>query len=453
MNKSITTMLLILAVDLGARGGYWYALNTGGNKPGEATLQADKKPLFYRNPMNPQITSPVPAKDDMGMDYIPVYADTETDDMSAGTVKIDPVTVQGMGVRSAHAERRTLSREVQATGRVVHDEERLTRLHPKTEGWIEKLFVNKTGEQVQSDTILLNIYSPKLVTSQQEYLLAMNNLKTLKALENSPFEGILQGARDLVKSSRERLVLLDVPEHQIRELEQTRKVKKSLHIHSPVKGIVMRINAREGQYVMPKTELYTLADLSRVWVYAEIYENELPWVQVSDEAQMRLAGVPGRVFRGRVTYVYPYAEPKTRTIKVRLEFENEDLLLKPDMFANVTIQATRRIDAVVIPTQSVVRSGIREQVFVVRAPGKFEPREVELGVSSGPWVQILKGLETGEEVVTSALFLIDSESKLREATAKMLEANPGGGSESGAEHDGSEPSEQHTDHPAGAPND
>ncbi|MEN8133566.1 MAG: efflux RND transporter periplasmic adaptor subunit [Pseudomonadota bacterium] len=421
MNKSITIMLFIIAVGLGAGGGYWYALKTEGTTTGETVKQAAKKPLFYRNPMNPQITSPVPAKDDMGMDYVPVYADQETEDAPAGTVKIDSVTVQDIGVRTAHAQRRTLSRTIESVGRVAHDEERLTRLHPKTEGWIEQLFVNKTGEPVQRDTILLNIYSPKLVTSQQEYLLAMNNLKSLEALQDSPFEGILKGARDLVRSSRERLVLLDVPEHQIRELEQTRQVKKSLHIHSPVKGIAMKINVREGQYVTPKTELFTLADLSRVWVYAEIYENELPWVQVGDEAQMRLAGVPGRVFRGQVTYVYPYAEAKTRTIKARLEFENEDLLLKPDMFANVTIHAKRSIDAVVIPAPSVVRSGVREQVFVVRAPGKFEPREVELGVSSGPWVQVLEGLEPGEEVVTSALFLIDSESKLREAAAKMRE--------------------------------
>jgi Cu(I)/Ag(I) efflux system membrane fusion protein len=445
-------MLLILVAVLSAGGGYWYAFKTAGHAPIQAPDQAAKKPLFYRNPMNPQITSPVPAKDDMGMDYVPVYADQQTEDAPAGTVKIDPVTVQNIGVRTVQAERRTLSRTIQSVGRVVHDEQRLTRLHPKTEGWIEKLFVNKTGEPVQSDTILLSIYSPTLVTSQQEYVLALNNLKSLEALQDSPFKGILKGAQDLVRSSRERLVLLDVPEHQIRELEQTRQIKKSLHIHSPAKGIVMSINAREGVYVTPKTELFMLADLSRVWVFAEIYEYELPWVEVGDEAQMRLAGLPGQAFRGRVTYIYPYAEAKTRTIKVRLEFDNEDLKLKPDMFANVTIDATRTIDAVVIPTQSVVRTGVREQVFVVRAPGKFEPREVTLGVSSGPWVQILEGVQPGEEVVTSALFLIDSESKLREATAKMLDAGSAAGGSS-AQREGSAQDESRSVHPAGAHND
>ncbi len=260
------------------------------------------------------------------------------------------------------------------------------------------------------------------MTSQQEYLLALNNLESLKALKDSPYADILEGAKDMVTTSRARLRLLDVPAHQIRELERDRAVKKSLHIHSPFDGIVLEVGAREGQYVTPKTELYRIADIKKVWVHAELYENELPWVQVGDEAEMRLAGIPGEIFKGRVTYIYPYAESKTRTVKLRLEFKNPDLLLKPDMFADVRINASRQVDAVVVPAEAIVRSGPREQVFVVRAPGKFEPREVRLGVTSDGLTQVIEGVEAGEEVVSSALFLIDSESKLREATAKMLEA-------------------------------
>ena len=391
--------------------------------------------------MNPEITSPVPAKDEMGMDYIPVYADKDHDtEEPAGTVKIDPVTEQNIGVRTATANEQTLSRIIRTVGRVDYNEERITRLHPKTEGWIEKLFIDKTGEQVKKDTILLSIYSPQLVTSQQEYLLALNNLKVLK---DSPYEDIRRGAEDMVQTSRERLELLDVPEHQIRELEKSRKIMKDLHIHSPFAGIVLNIGAREGQYVTPQTELFMLADLSRVWVIADIYEDELPWVHVGDEVQIELTGIPGRTFTGKLTYIYPYADPKTRTIKVRLEFNNPDLLLKPEMYANVTIQAQSQVDAVVIPSQAVVRSGIRDQVFVVRGQGKFEPREVKLGVSSEGKVQVLDGVKAGEEVVVSSQFLIDSESKLREATAKMLESNAAeehkGGEEgntmsAGAEH-------------------
>jgi len=385
--------------------------------------------LFYRNPMNPAITSPVPAQDEMGMDYLPVYAEAGADGGTdpAGTVSIDPVTVQNIGVRTTAVARRTLGRDIRAVGRVDFDEERLSRLHPKTEGWIEELYIDKTGEQIGKDTILLSFYSPQLVASQQEYLLALNSVDALK---ESPYAEIRSGAEQLVSSARERLVLLDVPAHQIRELEQTRKVKKNLHIHSPFDGVVMNIGAREGQYVTPSTELYKIADLSRVWVLADVYENEVSWIQSGDPVDMKLAALPGRVFSGRVGYIYPYAEAKTRTIEVRLEFDNPGLLLKPGMFADVVIHAQRKVDALVIPEEAVVRSGEREQVFVVRAPGKFEPRAVQLGVSSQGLVQVTEGLSAGERVVTSSQFLIDSESKLRETTAKMLEVKtpgPGGG--------------------------
>lgn len=461
MNKQTLIIAVLVALIAGAGGGYWLAPSTAledsgktsETKPARKVLfyrnpmnpaitspvaaqddmgmdyipvyaeddkTKERKVLFYRNPMNPAITSPVPAQDEMGMDYIPVYAEDDAgSDEPAGTVKIDPVTVQNIGVRTAIAEQRTLSRHIRAVGRVAYNEERLSRLHPKTKGWIEKLRIDKTGSPVNKNDILLSIYAPQLVSSQEEYLLA---LKNQQVLADSPFEDIRQGAIDLVKTSRQRLEFLDMPEHQIRELERTKKIKKYIHIHSPFSGIVMKVGAREGQYVTPKTELYMLADLSKVWVYADIYEYELPWVTVGDSVEMQLTGVPGKTFKGRLAYIYPYAEAKTRTIKVRLEFQNKDLLLKPDMFADVFIHASRQIDAVVVPAEAVVRSGIREQVFVVRGPGKFEPREVKLGVTTDGMTQIMEGVKAGEEIVSSALFLIDSESKLREATAKMLEA-------------------------------
>ena len=413
--------MFILALGLGAAGGYWYALERPRMEDitPMVTEEKGKKPLFYRNPMNPEITSPMPAKDEMGMDYIPVYADKDSNtNEAAGTVRIDPVTEQNIGVRTTTAKEQALSRIIRTVGRVDYNEERITRLHPKTEGWIEKLFIDKTGEQVRKDTILLSIYSPQLVSSQQEYLLALNNLKVL---QDSTYEDIRRGAEEMVQTSRERLELLDVPEHQIRELEKSHKIKKNLHIHSPFAGIVLKVGAREGQYVTPQTELFMLADLSKVWVIADIYEDELPWVHVGDEVEIQLTGIPGRTFTGKLTYIYPYAEARTRTVKVRLEFDNPDLLLKPEMYANVMIQAQSQVNAVVIPSEAVVRSGMRDQVFVVRGQGTFEPREVKLGVSSGGMVQILDGVAPGEEVVTSSQFLIDSESKLREATAKMLE--------------------------------
>ena len=426
MNKSalmIASIMLFLGLSAGIVGGYWLANSKQMGK--QIPISTDKKILFYRNPMNPLVTSAVPAKDEMGMDYVPVYAaDDKTKNSPAGTVIIDGITTQNINVRTAKAVNSALSHTVRALGRVAYDEERMVHLHPKTEGWIEKLNIDKTGQKVKKNADLLSIYSPQLVASQQEYILALNNLK---ALENSPFKDIRQGAEELVKSSRERLKLLDVPAHQLHALENTHKIKKNLHIHSPADGIVMKIGAREGQFVTPATEIYMIADLRKVWVYVDIYEYELPWVKEGDRVEMQLAGVPGKIFKGHPTYIYPYAEAKTRTIKVRLVFDNPDLLLKPDMFAEVTIQADKQENAVVIPSEAVIRSGARNQVFIVRAPGKFEPRLVTLGLSSNGKVTVLKGVKAGDEVVTSAQFLIDSESKLREATAKMLnniDANP-----------------------------
>lgn len=385
----------------------------------EANKNEAAKILFYRNPMNAEITSPLPAKDDMGMDYLPVYAEAgQGNSLPEGTVKIDGVTTQNIGVRTSKAIEFAMSHTVRAVGRVAYDEEKMVRLHPKTEGWIEQMYVDKTGQWVKQDTQLLSIYSPQLVASQEEYLLA---LKNVKALEKSPIETIRRGAEALLSSSRERLKLLDFPAHQMMELDKTHKVKKSIHIHSTKEGIVMNIGAREGQFVSPKSELYMIADLRKVWVYANIYEYELPWVKEGDSVDMQLVGIPGRIFKGHLAYIYPYAEAKTRTIKVRVVFDNPELLLKPNMFADLTIHANPQANTVVIPSEAVVRSGSRNQVFVVRDKGKFEPRTVSLGLESNGKIAIIDGVKVGEEVVTSGQFLIDSESKLREATAKMLE--------------------------------
>jgi len=460
MNKSVLLVsILMLTIGIGA--GY---LIFGSGNPSKAVVQEDNEPLFYRNPMNPDVTSPVPAKDSMGMDYVPVYAEESQsstakevlfyrssmnpavtspvpakDSMGmdyvpvyadneagnvAGTVKIDPVVVQNIGVRTAIAKQTSISRTIRAVGRVDFDEERISRLHPKVEGWIEELRVNKTGETVAKNDVLLSIYSPKLVSTQQEYLLALNSVSTLS---KSPFDEIRQGAEALAQSSRERLELLDVSQHQIEALERTRTIQKYLHIHAPLSGTVIRIGSRQGQFVTPKTELYMLADLNQVWVYADVYEYELPWVKLGDEVEMTLASVPGKSFKGSVSYIYPYADSATRTTKVRLIFENKEALLRPDMFAELSIQSDSLEDAIVIPAEAVIRSGERTQVFVVRDPGKFEPRIVTLGIESNGQVAVLAGVEAGDEVVTSAQFLVDSESKLREATAKMMDTLKGAG--------------------------
>ncbi len=418
MNNSAAAIAVVVAVGIGFAGGYGLS---GSNTPQSVaqgdSVSAERKVLYYRNPMNPAITSPVFMQDDMGMDYIPVYADGGGGDEPAGTVTIDPVTVQNIGVRTTTAEMRDLSRTLNGLGRVDFNEELLARLHPKTSGWIEKLKVDETGKKVNKDTILLGIYSPDLVAAQQEYLVALNNWETVR---DSGSAAMKKTAKTIMNSARQRLQLFDVPAHQIKELENSRKLKKQLHIHSPFEGQVMHIGVREGQYVTPKDELYMIADLSRIWVNVDIFEDELSWLKLGDRAEMRVRAEPGRIYKGKITFIHPVLNPKSRAVQVRLEFDNADLSLKPGMFANVTLHVDTQPSAVVIPSEAIVRSGSREQVFVVREPGKFEPREVTLGVSSGGMVQILSGIKAGEQVVTSSQFLIDSESKLREATAKMM---------------------------------
>ncbi|MBT5032520.1 MAG: efflux RND transporter periplasmic adaptor subunit, partial [Proteobacteria bacterium] len=380
--------------------------------PVYAEQEAEPEPqeiVFYRNPMDPSITSPVPMQDSMGMDYVPVYADNQTE-MAVGMVTIDPSIEQNIGVRKATAIRAPLSRTIRTVGRVDFDEEQMARIHPKVEGWIEEIWIDKTGQLVEQNDILLSLYSPKLVSTQQEYLLALNNLATL---EKSPIEDIRNGAQELVRSSRERLRLLDVPDHQVQELEENREIMKNLHIHSPVAGTAIRIGSRLGQYVTPNTELYMIVDLSQVWVYADVYEYELPWVRLGDKVEMTLASVPGRTFTGELSYIYPYAEAKTRTTKVRMVFDNPEQLLRPDMFSEINILSDTQQNAIVIPAEAVIRSGDNTQVFIVRGAGKFEPRVVDLGLESDGLVAILSGVEVGEEVVTSSQFLVDSESKLR----------------------------------------
>ena len=223
-----------------------------------------------------------------------------------------------------------------------------------------------------------------------------------------------------MQTARQRLELLDVPTHQVREIEKSRKVIRELHIHAPGPGTVIKVGARRGQHVTPMTELYFLADLSRVWVYVDIFEDELPWIKVGDTARMTLNGLPGMVFEGNLTYIYPYAERSTRTIKARLEFANNDGLLKPDMLADVIIDAQPARHVLVVPEEAVIKTGLRGLVFVETAPGRFEPREVTTGVSGNGMTRILSGVKLNEQVVTSGQFLIDSESKLREAAAKMM---------------------------------
>ncbi len=419
MNRHM--LFITAALALGLVGGYFMSggrqtEGKAGHVSGDGPCAGGTQPLTWRNPMNPSITSPVPMKDSMGMDYVPVCAG-DSGSGPAGTVKIDPTVTQNMGVRVTPAVQRTVTREITTVGRIAYDETKLTTLHPKVDGWVDKLFVDKTGESVKEDTMLLSFYSPQLVATQEEYLLALSNWELLR---DSPYADIRDGARRLLESSLDRLRFFDVAEHQIRALQKTHKVRKSMHIHAPAAGVVTHIGVREGAHVTPASELYQIADLSRVWVLGDLYEYEIPWVRVGDMAKLRIASLPESDFTGRITYIYPYLDPKTRTNKVRIEFDNHDGLLKPDMFGDVTIIASHSRSGVFVPRESVLVTGKKAHVFVQTEPGRFEPRTVKTGASSDGLLEIIDGVKDGELVVSSGQFLIDSESSIREAAAKMV---------------------------------
>ncbi len=383
---------------------------------GERGEKKDRKILYWQAPMDPTYIRDEPGTSPMGMDLIPVYGE-EAFESEPGAIRIDPVTVQNMGVRTAPVERRNLSREIRTVGRVDYDERRVEHIHTKIKGWVERLFVDFTGQQVGKGAPLLSIYSPELVSSQEEYLLA---LKYKRSLGESTLPSVSGGADSLLSSARKRLELWDMTARQIAELERRGEVRKTVTLYSPAQGVVTEKRVQEGMFVEPGMNLYTIANISHVWVYADIYEYELPWIQVGQEAKMSLSYLKGKTFDGKITFIYPFLEKETRTVKVRMAFDNTALDLKPGMYTNVTIRAPVADATLVVPVEAVLRSGERDTVIVMKGGGEFFPREVQLGAEGEGYIQILTGLEEGEQVVTSAQFLIDSESKLKEAINKML---------------------------------
>jgi Cu(I)/Ag(I) efflux system membrane fusion protein/cobalt-zinc-cadmium efflux system membrane fusion protein len=327
-------------------------------------------------------------------------------------VVIDPVTQQNMGLRKAIVEKKPLTHTIRTYGHVTSDETRTAQINSKVGGWIEKLYVDITGMYVEKGQPLFDIFSPELLAAQEEFLATIGSLKHQQS----------RGSTDFLASSRKRLQYFDISESEIQVIEQTGEVKKTLMIRSPISGYVIERKVEGGMYVKPGTMIYRISDLSKVWVEAHIYEYELPWVTQGLEAEMSLPYQPGKMFSGTVSYVYPYLQPKTRDVVVRLEFDNPDLLLKPDMYANVRINTATGREGLVIPSEAVIRSGERNVVFVTRDENKFVPRNVTLGLSlDNGMVQVLEGLAPGETIVTSGQFLIDSESNLKEAVQKMLE--------------------------------
>jgi membrane fusion protein, copper/silver efflux system len=346
-----------------------------------------------------------------GLTMESIQKEGKMQEVAPGAVQISPERQQLIGVKIGKVEMRPLEKIIRTVGRVDYDERKVVTVSPKIGGWIEDLYVDFTGRFVRQGESLLTIYSPELVSTQEEYLIA---LRARKDLVKSPFTEVAASGNSLAESAKRRLKLWDISDDQIKAMEESGQVKKTLTLHSPFSGFVLEKMAYKGMSLMPGMALFKLADLSVVWLYADIYEYELPFVRVGQQATIQLSYLSGETFSGKAIYIYPSLDPNTRTAKVRFEFPNPDGKLKPEMFANVEIKVHLGTK-LVVPEGAIIDTGLRQMAIVDKGNGYFEPREVKVGAKVDDYYEIIKGLKAGERVVTSANFLIDSESRFKEA--------------------------------------
>ncbi len=381
------------------------------SQSGEGTTSeraSSRKVLYWYDPMHPNYKSDKPGvAPDCGMDLVPMYEGEGG--VEDGMIKVAPERQRALGVRVAPVEEKAITRTLRTSGQVVPDETRIAHVHVKTPGWIENVYVDFVGQMVRKGQPLFTIYSPDLVATQEEYLIAKRGERTLG---NSSYADVAHNSQSLLESARERLQLWDLTDAQIRRLDETGQVNRTITVYSPVTGYVTDRKAFPHVAVTGDSDIYTLTDLSRVWVTADVYESELPYVKVGQSATIRLSYIPGKTFNGRVTYNYPTLDPQTHTAKVRIDVPNPGLMLKPNMFADVELQI-KYGKHVVVPEGAVLNSGTRQTVFVVHEGGKFEPREVNVGPTVDGQTIIEFGVEKGEVVVSSGNFLLDSESRMK----------------------------------------
>lgn len=404
MKNAMTTALLIIitlaaGIFIGSRLGDT-PLNISGDNG-----KTSKEPeiLYWVAPMDASFKSDKPGKSPMGMDMVPVYAD---DMGSSDTVTISSTVENNLGVRTEIAKVRPLWRRIEATGYVGFDETLISHINIRTQGWISKLLVNAEGERVAKNDLLFELYSPELVNAQKEYLQALR-----------------RGDERLQSGADEKLRALGMIRAEIQTLARTGKASENIRVVAPRDGVVSFLGVREGMYLQPNTKIMSLADLSSVWLQAEIFESQAEWVAAGQAAEARLDYTPGKVFSGQVDYVYPILDPKTRTLRVRLRFDNPDERLKPNMYARVSIYGKLHPNALSIPREAVIRAPGKDRVVLSLGDGKFRVHEVMTGLESGDWVEIIAGITEGDEVVTSAQFLLDSEASLM-GSIRRLDALP-----------------------------
>ncbi|HHZ4597761.1 TPA: efflux RND transporter periplasmic adaptor subunit [Legionella pneumophila] len=361
--------------------------------------ETNKKPLYWIDPMEPQVHYPGPGKSHMGMELIPVYEEKSSNEPG---IEISPSVINNLGVRIAKVKKETLARAIDTVGYVKPNENQISHIHTYADGWIKKLWVKAVGDKVRAHQVVMQLYSPELVNAQEEYLIALDS--------NNP---------SLITASLKKLQALHISEEQIKQLKITRKASQVVDIYSHQDGVVVDLNVREGMRVTPETEMMNIVDLASIWIIAEVFEEEANWVSVGEPAVAQLPAFPGKTWKGTVEYVYPQIDPVTRTLKVRFLFPNPDILLKPNMYANVTILAQPTGQVLTIPIEALIRGASQDRVIVALNQGHFESRVVTIGIESGNRIEILSGLKEGEQVVTSGQFLIDSESNLNASMQRL----------------------------------
>ena len=410
--KTLIVGAVTIGVIAGVAVGFFAAHRMMGDMAGMTAEQGGGSPLSQppgeMRGMTQMDTKERPMQDMPGMSAAP-----------SGAVVIPAVARQLTGVRSAPVTYASLGQEIRAVGTVGYDERGLTQVTVKTSGWVREVFVNSTGQPVRKGERLFTLYSPDLLATQDEYLLAV---RTQGQLAASPLAEVKANAVSLVASSRERLRLWDVTDAQIVALERRRIATPVLTVYAPSSGIVLKREALPGKYVEPGTTLYEVADLSTIWISADIYESEVAAVRLNQPASVIFAAYPGKIFLGNVSYIYPSLNTDTRTVRVRVELPNPGLKLKPGMYGNVILQ-TEAVHTLIVPKEAVLETGLRQLVFLDRGQGRYEPASVKLGRRSQDSVEVLDGLREGDRIVTSANFLLDAESKL--ASASSMQAMMG----------------------------
>jgi len=419
MKRLLTFAGILLLVVMGVTGGILYERYSKKVAPPVPAKEAKKerKILYYKCPMGLPDYSQQPGKAQCGMDYIPVYEDEAESATGPGEIYITPEKIQRIGVKSEEVKERPLRKIIRTVATVDYDERKLFTINTKIEGWIERLYVNATGRELKKGEHLLDIYSPDLVSTQEEYLLAF---ETKRRLGPGALPDAVEGAEYILDATRRRLKNWDISDDQIEALEKSKKPTKTLALHSPVEGIVIEKMAVQGMKVMPGEKLLGIANLSNVWLYANIYEYELSLVKAGQKARVTINAYPGETFYAIVSYIYPYMNTETRTAKVRLEMANPGFKIKPGMYANIEIESVISPKAVAVPEDAVLDTGERQVVILDLGAGRFKVLDVKVGLKGEGYYQILSGLAPGWRVVTSANFLIDSESSFRSSAQTML---------------------------------